>query len=77
MQKRGGRHSEERSAEAIQFSFGRYGLLRCARNDGGPISQQARSTLGLSPTISGCCASATAGESRITSAWAPKIAAAR
>ena len=39
--------------------------------------QQARSTSGPSPIISGCCASATAGDIRITSAWAPKIAAAR
>jgi hypothetical protein len=30
-----------------------------------------------SPTISGCRASETAGDIRITSAWAPKIATAR
>ena len=39
--------------------------------------QQARSTCGPSPTISGCRASETAGDIRITSACAPKIAAAR
>ena len=39
--------------------------------------QQARSTLGPSSTISGCRASDTAGDIRITSACAPKIAAAR
>src|SRR5258705_11389366 len=39
--------------------------------------QQARSASGPSPIISGCCARATAGDIRITSAWAPKIAAAR
>jgi hypothetical protein len=41
------------------------------------LSQQARSTLGPSPTISGCRASDTAGDIRITSACTPKIAAAR
>jgi hypothetical protein len=41
------------------------------------VYQQARSTLGPSPTISGCHASDTAGDIRITSACAAKIAAAR
>jgi hypothetical protein len=39
--------------------------------------QHARKDLADSPTISGCRASDTAGDIRITSAWAPKIAAAR
>jgi len=41
------------------------------------LAQQARSTFGPSPTISGCRASDTAGDIRITSACAPKIVAAR
>ena len=40
------------------------------------VAQHARSA-GPSPTISGCRASETAGDIRITSAWAAKIAAAR
>lgn len=49
-------------------------LLRrlAPRNDGG-----ARYAFAPPPIISGCCTSETAGDIRITSAWAAKIAAAR
>jgi hypothetical protein len=56
-----------------------YGGQVASRNHGQdsslePNPQQAGSTLGPSPTISGCCE--TAGDIRITSACAPKIATA-
>jgi hypothetical protein len=51
-----------------------FGLFRPLRSS---EYQQARSTLGPSPTISGWHVRATAGDIRITSAWAAKIAAAR
>jgi hypothetical protein len=41
------------------------------------FAQQARSAVGPSATMSGCRASDTAGDSRITSACAPKMMAAR
>src|SRR3979411_3290897 len=54
------------------------GLLRrfAPRNDekeAHSLTQQACNTSGPSPTMSGCRASPTAGDIRITSAWAPKI----
>jgi hypothetical protein len=42
-----------------------------------PGMTEGRYAFAASPTISGCCASETAGDIRITSACAPKIATAR
>src|SRR3954464_5434631 len=64
--------------EAIHHATRRKnGLLRFARNDGIGLRRHDTQQQAGSPTMSGCRASATAGETQITSACAPKIAAAR